>query len=453
MLTVPSFQEEPAPRHRAAEGVRRDGRRVARRDPRAPGARTDSRNARDARGAPRPSGVGRFCHSSASRRCRHCSALDAAVASSCASARGSSRRSSTAACAASRSRSATRLVAADRLDRPRRHLLPDRRRNRRCCVRRRDVPATTSAARCPAARRRTRRLGASTPPDTIELGRRRVLCRHASPRGSARGQPGVVTRGDGAEHLRGIGACGGRPTARAAILLDVTESHKLIAGRRPRDAPDRSGLGAGFPAHLRSRDRARRHAVARRHHRARVRHPVGRRREGRDAAHRARRIRSPWTATAASCTSPWPGWRDGGRVPRASGSARAPSFRWRVVIAGAASGGALSGARLGLDAAFALLLLAQFRSWDDLADRGRDALCHPERVLVRAASIAPIVAFSGALAILNICLAVRRDASGIAVGRSGRCSSGAAAVPGTRCRTGRTAAGGPPAALEVLRSS
>jgi hypothetical protein len=86
-----------------------------------------------------------------------------------------------------------------------------------------------------------------------------------------------------------------------------------------------------------------------------------------------------------------------------------------VVIAGAASGGALSGTSLGLDAAFALLLLAQFRSWDDLADHGRDALSHPERVLVRAPSIAPIVAFSGALAVLNICLAVRRDASGVAV--------------------------------------
>ena len=86
-----------------------------------------------------------------------------------------------------------------------------------------------------------------------------------------------------------------------------------------------------------------------------------------------------------------------------------------VVIAGAASGGSLSGARLGIDAAFALLLLAQFRSWDDLADRGRDAVSHPDRVLVRAISIAPIVAFSGALAILNICLAIQRDASGIAV--------------------------------------
>jgi len=110
-----------------------------------------------------------------------------------------------------------------------------------------------------------------------------------------------------------------------------------------------------------------------------------------------------------------------------------------VVIAGAASGGALSGMRLGLDACFALLLLAQFRSWDDLADRGRDAVSHPERVLVRAMSTTPIVAFSGALAILNICLAIQRDASGIAVavlvaliGALGAWYS---------LRTGRTAAG------------
>jgi hypothetical protein len=86
-----------------------------------------------------------------------------------------------------------------------------------------------------------------------------------------------------------------------------------------------------------------------------------------------------------------------------------------AVMAGAASGGALSGVGLGLDAAFALLLLAQFRSWDDLADRGRDAVSHPERILVRAMSTAPLVAFSGALAILNICLAIQRDDSGVAV--------------------------------------
>ena len=85
-----------------------------------------------------------------------------------------------------------------------------------------------------------------------------------------------------------------------------------------------------------------------------------------------------------------------------------------LVIAGAAAGGELSVSRVGLDTAFALLLLAQFRSWDDLADRGRDAVSHPDRVLVRAMSTAPLVAFSGALAILNICLAIQRDGSGVA---------------------------------------
>ena len=68
------------------------------------------------------------------------------------------------------------------------------------------------------------------------------------------------------------------------------------------------------------------------------------------------------------------------------------------------------------DAGFALLLLAQFRLWDDLADRTRDAVVHPDRVLVRAPDVTQPVAFCGALAILNICIAVWRDASGLAVG-------------------------------------
>lgn len=70
---------------------------------------------------------------------------------------------------------------------------------------------------------------------------------------------------------------------------------------------------------------------------------------------------------------------------------------------------------LGLDAGYALLLLVQFRVWDDLADRSRDAVSHPERVLVRAPEVTPLIAFCGALAVLNICLAVWRDASGLAV--------------------------------------
>ena len=86
-----------------------------------------------------------------------------------------------------------------------------------------------------------------------------------------------------------------------------------------------------------------------------------------------------------------------------------------LVIALAASAGDLSAGIFAADAGFALMLLAQFRSWDDLADRGRDAVSHPDRVIVQAASTAPLVAFSGSLAIANICLAVQRDGSGIAV--------------------------------------
>ena len=37
-----------------------------------------------------------------------------------------------------------------------------------------------------------------------------------------------------------------------------------------------------------------------------------------------------------------------------------------------------------LDLLLALLLIAQFRLWDDLADREHDRRAHPERVLVRA---------------------------------------------------------------------
>jgi hypothetical protein len=110
-----------------------------------------------------------------------------------------------------------------------------------------------------------------------------------------------------------------------------------------------------------------------------------------------------------------------------------------LALALAASAGDLSAGVLAVDAGFALMLLAQFRSWDDLADRGRDAVSHPDRVIVQAASIAPIVGFSGALAILNICLAIERDASGIAI----TVLTTLIFVLGTwyAVRTGRTAAG------------
>ena len=84
-----------------------------------------------------------------------------------------------------------------------------------------------------------------------------------------------------------------------------------------------------------------------------------------------------------------------------------------VAIAIGASGARFDWASLVVDSGFALLLLAQFRLWDDLADRARDGIEHPDRVLVRAREVTPAIAICGALAVLNICIAVWR--SGIAV--------------------------------------
>ena len=46
----------------------------------------------------------------------------------------------------------------------------------------------------------------------------------------------------------------------------------------------------------------------------------------------------------------------------------------------------------GAAAAAAAALFVQFRVWDDLADIPRDSLAHPDRVAVRAATTAPLVA-------------------------------------------------------------
>ena len=55
-----------------------------------------------------------------------------------------------------------------------------------------------------------------------------------------------------------------------------------------------------------------------------------------------------------------------------------------------------------VDTTLALLLIAQFRLWDDLADREVDRLAHPERVLVRAERIGPYVTVCVGLAIVNL---------------------------------------------------
>jgi hypothetical protein len=77
-------------------------------------------------------------------------------------------------------------------------------------------------------------------------------------------------------------------------------------------------------------------------------------------------------------------------------------------IALGAAGGAFHPLRLAADACFAALLLAEFRLWDDLADRRSDALAHPERVLVRGQSVRPLILLCEVLLALNlvICMAI-----------------------------------------------
>jgi pyruvate,water dikinase len=65
-------------------------------------------------------------------------------------------------------------------------------------------------------------LSAQTPPDTITLEAGEYL--------DATAPAGATAVDDSSGRLQGVGACGGSTTARAAILLDVTESHRLGAG-------------------------------------------------------------------------------------------------------------------------------------------------------------------------------------------------------------------------------
>ena len=85
-----------------------------------------------------------------------------------------------------------------------------------------------------------------------------------------------------------------------------------------------------------------------------------------------------------------------------------------AVIAAASGEGAAVG-QFAAALTVALLLLAEFRLWDDLADRRHDARVHPERVLVRAASLQAIVLLCLTLAAVNAALVVLRDGMGIAL--------------------------------------
>jgi len=88
------------------------------------------------------------------------------------------------------------------------------------------------------------------------------------------------------------------------------------------------------------------------------------------------------------------------------------------VLALAAAGGGWHSARtLAADAGLALLLVAQFRVWDDLADRERDARARPHRVLVCAASVTPAVHLCVGLSAIGLTWTAIRDggASSLAI--------------------------------------
>jgi 4-hydroxybenzoate polyprenyltransferase len=86
-----------------------------------------------------------------------------------------------------------------------------------------------------------------------------------------------------------------------------------------------------------------------------------------------------------------------------------------VSVAIAASAGGPGLGSLAVDAAFALLLLAEFRLRDDLADRDADASVHAGRVIVRARSLTSFRLFAAALAIANLSVCTMRSGEWIAV--------------------------------------
>lgn len=67
-----------------------------------------------------------------------------------------------------------------------------------------------------------------------------------------------------------------------------------------------------------------------------------------------------------------------------------------------AAGGDRTTGQFASDAMLALVLVVQFRLWDDIAERARDAVHHPTRVLVRAVSIRPFEAAAAGLGLVTV---------------------------------------------------
>jgi hypothetical protein len=81
-----------------------------------------------------------------------------------------------------------------------------------------------------------------------------------------------------------------------------------------------------------------------------------------------------------------------------------------LILALCAVGGSAELPILGATAVNALSLLAQFRIWDDVADRQADSTTHPHRVLVTAPSHSPVLLLGIALLAINVVIAAQRDA-------------------------------------------
>ena len=82
-----------------------------------------------------------------------------------------------------------------------------------------------------------------------------------------------------------------------------------------------------------------------------------------------------------------------------------------LVIVGASQLAAQSWRSVVADAFLAIVLLAQFRIWDDVADRERDAITHPERVTVRATTLVPLVVASALMGLGGFAIVVLRSSS------------------------------------------
>src|SRR5690606_7686476 len=73
-----------------------------------------------------------------------------------------------------------------------------------------------------------------------------------------------------------------------------------------------------------------------------------------------------------------------------------------LLIAGAACGSALASARGLAVVGLALSLIAQCRLWDDLVDRERDRISHPERLLATSGTLDAYVNAVVVLATANV---------------------------------------------------